>query len=131
MCDWRTISTVRKIVNFLVVAGVFLTASTAVWADDTEREKTAEEMQKYRFKTVTTPEGLNFNIPEDMPIETRNGIKAPIPYDEYQYFKYKKLEEKLSDTNAKIDKMVETLDKMQRTLEALKKKNPSSAPSSS
>ena len=131
MCDWRTILTVRKIVNFLVVAGVFLTASTVVRAEDAERLKTEEEIQKYRFKTVTTPEGLNFNIPDDMPIETRNGIKAPIPYDEYQYFKYKKLEEKLSETDAKIDKMAAALDKIQRSLEALQKKNTSSAPSSS
>ena len=102
-------------------------AGKTAFADDTERQKAEDEMKNYRFKTVTTPEGLNFNIPEDMPIETRNGLKAPIPYDEYLYFKFKKLEEKLNETGAKIDKMAASLEKIQSSLEELQKKNVSSA----
>ena len=123
------ISTVPKIVKFLVLAAALASVSAVATADDAERQKTEEEMKKYRFKTVTTPEGLNFNVPEDMPIETRNGLKAPIPYDEYLYFRFKKLEEKLEENSAKLDKMAAQMEKVQSSLEALQKK--SSAPRSS
>ena len=113
----------RKITKLLILVMALSFAGKTAFADDAERQKTEEEMKNYRFKTVTTPEGLNFKIPEDMPIETRNGLKAPIPYDEYQYFKYKKLEEKLVETDAKIDKIAALLEKIQSSLEELKTKN--------
>ena len=112
----------RKKIKLLVLMLVFICAGRPALADDADSQKTEEDMQNYRFKTVTTPEGLNFKIPEDMPIETRNGLKAPIPYDEYLYFKFKKLEEKLNETSAKIDKMAASLEKIQKALEDTQKK---------
>ena len=120
----------RKITKFLIFVVALTCAGKTAFADDAERQKAEDEIKNYRFKTVTTPEGLNFKIPEDMPIETRNGLKAPIPYDEYLYFKFKKLEEKLVETGAKIDKMADTLKKIQSSLEELQKKNSPSASSS-
>ena len=120
----------HKMTKLWALVALFSAVSVTAPADDAERQKTEEEMKKYRFKTVTTPEGLNFNIPEDMPIETRNGLKAPIPYDEYLYFKFRKLEEKLNETNAKIDSMAASLEKIQKSLEASQKKLSSASGSS-
>ena len=117
----------RTITKLLVLVIALTCAGKTAFADNAERQKAEDEIKNYRFKTVTTPEGLNFNIPEDMPIETRNGLKAPIPYDEYLYFKFKKLEERLIEMGDKMDKMAASLDKIQSTLEDLQKKNRSSA----
>jgi len=38
--------------------------------------------------------GLNFQVPEDWPIEKRGGILAPIPTEEYVSIKFKATEEK-------------------------------------
>ena len=89
------------------------------FGDDAQREKTESEFQKYRFKKVTTPEGLNFNIPEDMPIETRNGLKGPIPYDEYLYFKIMKLNEKITQVEGKVDTLASSLDKLASSLDKM------------
>lgn len=83
-----------------------------------ENKQLLEETKEYKFKNVTTPEGLHFSIPEDMPIETRNGIKAPIPFEEYSYFKFKKLEEKLAATDKKIDEDMKSIDKKLDALNA-------------
>ena len=47
----------------------------------------------------------------NMPIETRNGVTAPIPFEEYQYFKIKKLEEKMDKMSKKIDEDLSNIDK--------------------
>jgi hypothetical protein len=116
----KTISTAAK---FFVGALIFATFVPPAAADDGQlREKTAEDMQNYRFKTVTTPEGLHFTIPEDMPIETRNGLKGPVPYDEYQYYKMRKLEEKMIEVDKKLDRLeanlIKSLAAIERQLDA-------------
>ena len=115
MSGSRTISTacVR-----LFLAAVLLSSCVSVLAEEEDvRQKTAEDMQNYRFKTVTTPEGLHFTIPEDMPIETRNGLKGPVPYDEYQYYKLRKLEEKLIEVDKKLDHFEQSVAKSFKDLE--------------
>ena len=102
--------------SFVFFMGLFFLASAVCASEVDERKKVEEEIKSYRFKTVTTPEGLNFSIPEDMPIETRNGLKGPIPFDEYLYFKFRKLDEKLTETNAKIDKLQGLTEAIQKKL---------------
>ena len=114
MSGLRTIST--ACVRLSVAAAVLLVCVSAL-ADDDERQKAAEDMQNYRFKTVTTPEGLHFRIPEDMPIETKNGLKGPIPYDEYQYYKMRKLEEKMIEVDKKLDRFEQSTAKSFKSLE--------------
>ena len=74
-----------------------------------QNKQLLEETKDYKFKTVTTEEGLHFNIPEDMPIERRAGVVAPMPFDEYMYFKFKKLEERLVVIEKKIDDLQQML----------------------
>lgn len=63
----------------------------------------AAETEEFKYRSVTTPEGLTFRIPEDMPIEKRNGIQTPIPFDEYMYGKFKQMENRLNSMDAKLD----------------------------
>ena len=95
----------QKSAKFLLLAvlvGVFAPDAASA-ATDEENQKLLSEAKAYPFKTVTTKEGLNFNIPEDMPIETRNGVTGPIPFEEYLYIKLKKLDEKLTSVEKKLD----------------------------
>lgn len=86
----------------------------------------AEEAESDNYyKTVTTPEGLTFRVPEDMPIEKRNGIVAPVPFEEYIYGKFRKLD-------ARVHKLEKTTANMEERLTALEKKAagvPSAPPS--
>ena len=59
----------------------------------------------FKYRTVKTKEGLIFRVPEDMPIETRGGIQAPIPFDEYIYRKFKQTETRLQSLERKIDRI--------------------------
>lgn len=93
---------------------VFVVMSVLGWVPcegmaEEQSEPVAEEAKNFRFKTVTTKEGFNFNIPEDMPIETRAGITGPIPFNEYIYFKFKKVEERLGLVEKKIDELEKAL----------------------
>ena len=98
--------TVVRIFVLLATAGVLFSGVARALTEE-ENQKLIEEAKNYQFKTVTTKEGLNFKIPEDMPIETRNGILAPIPFEEYLYLKLRKLEERMTSIEKKIDDLLE------------------------
>ncbi len=70
--------------------------------DEEEAKKVAEDIKEYGFKDVTTKEGLKFRIPSDMPIESHGGLVAPVPFEEYLYIKFKKIEEKLMEVGKKL-----------------------------
>ena len=72
----------------------------------TEDEKKSKDLPNFKYNTVKTPEGLAFRVPEDMPIEKRGGILAPIPFDEYMYGKFKQLDERLNAIDAKTPSVV-------------------------
>ena len=101
-----TVRTIAKIFCVLAAAGVLFSGEARAMTDE-ENAQVQEEMKDYKFKHVTTKEGLNFNIPEDMPIETRNGVTGPIPFEEYLYFKLKRLDERLAAIDKKIDGLLE------------------------
>lgn len=115
--DLRMISTVwtRVSIFYFLAMGVVLVSNVSEAMTEEQNRQLLEETKNYKFKTVTTKEGLNFNIPEDMPIETRAGVTAPIPFEEYLYFKFKKLEEKLITIEKKIDDLQATLISIQKT----------------
>lgn len=76
-----------------------------------EEVQTSEEEEEVTFpyKTVRTEEGLLFRVPEDMPIEKRGGIIAPIPFDEYVYGKIEGLKRKISSTEERLARIEEKL----------------------
>ena len=84
--------------------------SVNLWALTKEEDnKIRQGTDNYRYKTVTTKEGLNFRIPEDMPIETRNGIQAPISFEEYLYGRFKQMDSRLKSIEMKLDNIEKLL----------------------
>lgn len=69
-------------------------------AEDSSKATESKE-ENFNYQT-TTKKGLVFRVPEDMPIEERNGIVQPIPFDEYMYGKFKKLEDRLEKIELQI-----------------------------
>ena len=131
LCDGR----VRKdcFVVALLLLAMTLSSAVVLAYDEVEANKVAQDMKDYGFKEVTTKEGLVFRIPSDMPIEKRAGMLSPVPFDEYLYIKFKKIEEKLievdkklTDTDKKIDHLEETLTAIKKMME--KKESPSATP---
>jgi len=96
---------------------VLLSASPVLAYNEEEAKKVSEDMKEFGFKDVTTKEGLVFRIPSDMPIENRGGLVGPVPFDEYLYLKFKKLEEKLIQVDKKIDRLDETLGAVKKRLD--------------
>lgn len=106
----------RTLTSFYLAGMILLSVHAAPAAEDQQQKKTETETNDYSFKDVTTPEGLHFRIPEDMPIETRGGLKGPIPFDEYLYSKFRKLEDKVTELEKKIDKLQNSMDSLQEKL---------------
>ncbi len=69
-----------------------------------------QDETNFRYQTVTSKDGLTYRIPEDMPIEKRGGIEAPIPFDEYMYGKFKQMDVRLQRMEAQLDKIQELLE---------------------
>ena len=76
----------------------------------------AEEVKKYRFEKVTTKEGFNFSIPSDMPIDRKDGIVSPIPFEEYLYIKFKQIEQRIAELEKRIGKFETKLDDSQKKI---------------
>ena len=117
---------------FLLVL-IFLAFPFSAGADREETDQMTEEMQKYRFETVTTKEGLKFSIPSDMPIERKDGLVKPIPFEEYLYIKFKMIEERIGKMEKRLDamegKLLSKIDEVKvLQLGAAKKNEPAAQP---
>ncbi len=80
-----------------------------------------EEPLEFNYKTVTTEQGLVFRVPPDMPIEMKNGMQTPVPYDEYLAAKVSRMEKRLISIDerlAKIDASLAKLTEQKKTDEA-------------
>lgn len=88
----------RLHVILILLASFFLSAASACAEEDV-----------FQYKTVTTKEGLTFRVPEDMPIEIRGGIQTPIPFDEYMYGKFKKLEVRVVEMEKRLERAEKAL----------------------
>ena len=108
--------------RIISICALILFSSAGARAEDKDAKPTAEK-PNFQYRTVTTPEGLVFRVPEDMPIETRDGILAPIPFDEYVYGKFSQIHRRLDALDAKLANIEAMLT---RLLEAkhLQKKSP-------
>ncbi len=88
----------------LLFGSVFLVPANGL-AEESAEQGSEEGAANFRYETVTTSEGLTFRVPEDMPIEKRNGIVAPIPFDEYMYGKFAQLDQRMKSIEMKIDRI--------------------------
>ena len=104
----------QNLLGFLALVLILaLTGIRPLLAEEASTTKAESEDINFKYKTVTTKEGLVFRVPEDMPLETRNGIMAPIPFDEYMYSKFKQVDTKLKDVNDKLDRIEKKIDSLQ------------------
>ncbi len=115
-----------------IVLSFMFCLTAFVWADynEDEAKRMEEEMKKLGFKTMTTKEGLHFNIPADMPVVTQNGITAPMNFDEYLYVKYRQQQEELKKMDAKIDTLSDKLDKILKYISSVESKPADTKPAS-
>jgi len=60
-------------------------------------------------QNTKTQNGLNFQVPDDWPIEKRGGIVAPIPTEEYVLIKFKEVEEEFRAVKADLTGKFEEL----------------------
>lgn len=86
-----------------------LTLACAAFSPALAASAVNEDDVNFQYTTVTTKEGLTFRVPDDMPIENRGGIVAPIPFDEYAYGKFKRMEKRLAQMEARVEKMEKIL----------------------
>lgn len=70
-----------------------------------------------------TAKGINFDLPEDWPIEERGGAVGPIPIEEYLAMKFRKVDAKFDEmesgtggTKEKLAAIDERLTKLENTL---------------
>ena len=92
-----------------LVAVFFFVARSAFAFTEAEKQEIRDEAKDFKYNEVIAKSGLKYRVPEDMPIETRNGIEAPIPFDEYTYGKFKRIEgrlDRIEESLARIEKAV-------------------------
>ncbi len=111
----------------ILLVGAVLGATSLARADynEAEAKRMEDDIKKLGFKTITTKEGLHFNIPADMPVITRDGLTQPVNFDEYLYVKYRQLQDemklmgtKLDGLSDKLDRILKVVDEKSRALEA-------------
>jgi len=67
-------------------------------------------------QNLKSKNGLNFDVPEDWPIEKRGGITAPIPIEEYITMKFKVTEEKFQMIK---DEFIERIDELNQNIKKM------------
>lgn len=97
---------------------------TATGMNDFKTED--EEARAYNVtRTVKTVEGLNFRVEPDRPIQKIAGVYRPIDLDSYIAMKFDKLNKKVDDIYAalqkRIDELSEKIDTLSKDVEDLKK----------
>lgn len=104
--------TYRRLISSTVfLMGLFLLVPISHSAEST----TPEDDSNFKYKTITTKDGLNFRVPEDMPIQKKDGIVAPMPFDEYMYGKFKKIDMRLEHMETQLQNIEKLLEEMKQS----------------
>ncbi len=105
--------------TIILFFGLIFGVTSFAWAEynEAEAKRMEEDIKKLGFKTMTTKEGLSFNVPADMPVVTRNGLTSPVNFDEYLYVKYRQLQDELKLMGTKLDSLNEKLDKILKVVD--------------
>ena len=104
----------RKLITYTLS---FLMIAVSIWllipwnrleAQDDEQRKTLSN------------KGLNFNLPEDWPIEEHGGAVGPVPIEEYIAIKFRKVDtrfEKMETETQSFSQEIKNLGERMKTLE--------------
>jgi len=87
---------------FFALALALILPLTAFAFDEDFNKKKTELPPNFKYRTVTTKDGLHFRVPEDMPVVERGGIQMALPFDEYVYGKFGKFEARVARLEAKV-----------------------------
>ena len=77
------------------------------------REARADDENEY---TVKTEKNLRFQVPQDWPIEERNGVIGPIPIEEYLSRKFADVNVQLTSLNQQMNLLEARLQKTENQL---------------
>ncbi len=102
-----------KYITSQFIAGVvfsFLLGSDWVMAQETSDDDLVQ---------TRTQKGLHFELPEDWPVEKRNGVLAPIPLEEYLSRKFKGVDGRIEA----MEKLLNGMDLRLRVMEEKIRKN--------
>lgn len=111
--------------SFIVLFLIFLVHRPAlVLAQELDKQLEAADESNFQYQTVQTPEGLVFQVPEDMPIEKKNGLQSPMPFDEYMYGKFKQMDRRLTGIDQKLDRIEKLLSTEKEPKPAVKSEEP-------
>ncbi|MBI4598501.1 MAG: hypothetical protein HY737_08905 [Candidatus Omnitrophica bacterium] len=99
----------RKIALAAGCCGIALLCGHALAADD----------DASRAATVRkTEDRLHFQLPQDWPVERRNGMIAPVPVEEYLAMKFGAIEERLQAIEQRLkgfDARLQAVEEQQKT----------------
>lgn len=101
-----------KSIFLIIFLFIFLFPLVSVGADKGEFEDNT---------VVKTVDGLKFRVPEDRPIEKKDGIIAPMEIDKYVAMKFLKAEERFVSIEESIKRIEEDLTLIKQELQSLKK----------
>lgn len=85
-----------KWIGVFWLVAIVLSLPCVGFAQEEKETETAEN-------PVRVVSGVGFSVPADWPIVRRNGATGPIPIEEYMGLKFKKLEERISALEKKLD----------------------------
>lgn len=101
---------------------LFLAVFLSVFLYATALSGAAEEDEEFEYKTVIkVVDGIKFDVPEDRPIERKDGVIGPMPMDKYVAFKFSKSEKRLEKIEDSIERIEEDLKLIRKDIESLKK----------
>ena len=112
LCSLRMAKMMNKLAKkFISVFPIYALLMPALSLSEARAEE-GEGEANFEYRTVVTKEGLSFRVPEDMPIEKRGGIQAPIPFDEYVYGKFDRMDKKVRTLETRIEELEKTVASM-------------------
>ncbi len=91
--------------SLLYIILLIFSLSVLLNAEEIQKEQKDEKSDADIPYIVKTKEGLIFRVPEDMPIEKRGGIVAPVPFNEYVSRKLKLMNDDLNEIKVRLDKI--------------------------
>ena len=97
------------------VAFIFLSfflALSAAAEETTSQSSQSSTTPNFPYKTIQTKEGLVFRVPADMPIQMKDGIQVPAPFDEYIYGKFAALDSKIAEMEEHLVRIEQKLDRL-------------------
>ena len=98
----------------MTAAGTMFVLVTLMPLNDSWAAGESQDQKKYLSKEeLKSNRNLQFNTPDDWPIEERDGAIRPIPIEEYLELKFKSIDSRFEKFEAQITELHASLKKME------------------